>query len=124
MTREARPATPAWSRNVSTGIILVAWIVAVAVGLATRHIRFLIVISVASAYLLFGAYLGNARREGRMSKKRGREVQARGPGHDGSCDRRGCHRRTAVGGSHLKLSHHRIEDTRVGRFKPWVYWIA
>jgi len=59
-----------WSRYFFAGIILVAWIVGVAVGLATRHIRFLIVISVGSAYLLFGAYLGNARREGRMSKKR------------------------------------------------------
>ena len=70
MTPEARPATPARSRDALTGIIVVAWIVGVAVGLATRHIRFLIVISVGSAYLLFGAYLGNARRDGRMSKKR------------------------------------------------------
>lgn len=70
MTPEARPATPAWTRNIPPELILVAWIVAIAVGLSTRHIRFLIVISVGSAYLLFGAYLGNARRDGRMSKKR------------------------------------------------------
>jgi hypothetical protein len=68
-TSEAASPEPFWSRYFFAEVILVAWIVGVAVGLATRHIRFLIVVSIGSAYLLFVAFLGNARREGRMSKK-------------------------------------------------------
>lgn len=67
VTPEAANATPARGRNVLVVTVLVAWLVAIAVGLSTRHFLFLVVATIGSAYLVSRLYLGHARRQRRRA---------------------------------------------------------
>jgi hypothetical protein len=51
--RHATEAQIARSRRVLIGMILIAWVVEIVIGLATRHILFLAAVSLVDAYLVF-----------------------------------------------------------------------